>query len=467
MGLDTPSSRLYKEGRSQFVQQCEARYTDPKDLALLRDFLAQQGSPEEARQAAGALKADAGKKYGSKKIGDTEIPGAWIDQIMSNIGNFVAVGNYAMTGAPESVGLAWFAVKLTLSAIQSNYDLYNFFGAGLTDISEIMILIPHYDRMYDERDRAKAEKADFKPSPILDKLYQDIVSTYAAVLNFSFSIKRHLSAGTMAKLRHGFKDFLGTSKAKFQGKIDTIATLKKKILEGSQAIFQDKTLQGFDAVKGVMSSIEGTVNDIKQFQNEFLQLQERQIEQWQLVMQKMDDIKASTKPKTAWDAALSEWEKNRKLLNPLKDTSDALVVAIDKRHPGTCQWIFDSPGYHDWMEADDNRMLCFVGQRGFGKSTLLATVVEQLGVEEAGDHPSTLLYLSCGMNGRGQASGAAPTVDEVCHTLLYQLYRLAAEDESRIKLLEDCNKVFKNPKASKKGGAMLQKPQRRKSPRVF
>lgn len=364
MGSATPSLRLYKEGRSQFVRDCEARYTESKDLAIFRDFLAQQGSPEEAREAAAALRDDTGKKYGSKKVGDAEIPGAWIDQIMSNIGNFVTVGNYAMTGAPESVGLAWFAVKLTLSAIQSNYDLYNFFGAGLTDISEIMILIPHYDRMYDERERAKAEKADFRPSPVLDKLYQDIVSTYAAVLNFSLSIKRHLSAGTLAKLRHGFRDFLGTSKAKFQGKLDDIAALKKKILEGSQAIFQDKTLRGFDAVKGVISSIQGTVNEIKQFHDEFLQLQERQAEQWELVLQKVEDIKATTKLKTPWDLALQEWEKNKKALNPLKDTSEAFAVAIDKRHPGTCQWIFSMPEYRVWAKADDSQLLCLVGERG-------------------------------------------------------------------------------------------------------
>lgn len=57
--------------------------------------------------------------------------------LLRNIGTFVEVGNYAMKGAPESVGLAWFAIKLTLSAIQSNYELYSFFGSGLTDISEI------------------------------------------------------------------------------------------------------------------------------------------------------------------------------------------------------------------------------------------------------------------------------------------------------------------------------------------
>lgn len=138
MATSTPSSRLYKDALSQFKRETEAHYHDSsKKLDLLKDFLAQQGSPEEAQVAAGSLRADAGKKWGSKKVGDAEIPAAWIDKIMGNIGNFVEVGNYAMKGAPESVGLAWFAVKLTLSAIQSNYELYAFFGSGLTDISEI------------------------------------------------------------------------------------------------------------------------------------------------------------------------------------------------------------------------------------------------------------------------------------------------------------------------------------------
>ena len=138
MATNAPNSRLYKDALSQFKRETEAHYHDSsKKLGLLKDFLAQRGSPEEARAAAGSLRDDAGKKWGSKKVGDAEIPAAWIDKIMGNIGNFVEVGNYAMKGAPESVGLAWFAVKLTLSAIQSNYELYAFFGSGLTDISEI------------------------------------------------------------------------------------------------------------------------------------------------------------------------------------------------------------------------------------------------------------------------------------------------------------------------------------------
>ena len=138
MATGTPNSRLYKDALVQFKKDTEEHYRDSsKKLKLLHDFLASRASPEEAQAAAGNLKTDTGKKWGSKKVGEAEVPAAWIDKIMGNIGNFVEVGNYAMKGAPESVGLAWFAVKLTLSAIQSNYELYNFFGAGLTDISEI------------------------------------------------------------------------------------------------------------------------------------------------------------------------------------------------------------------------------------------------------------------------------------------------------------------------------------------
>lgn len=357
------SSQLYKEARKQFVREAEARYKDNKDLELLRDFLTQNSSPEEAQAAAGALKTKTSEKWGAKRVGDTEIPAAWIDTLMANIGNFVAVGNYAMTGAPESVGLAWFAVKLTLSAIQSNYDLYTFFGSSLTDISEIMIIIPHYDRLYDERAKAVSH-AEWKSSPVVDKLFQDIIDAYAAVLDFSLSIRRHLSAGTLAKLRHGFKDFFGVSKGKFEGKMGAIAALKQKILEDSQAIFQDKTLHQLDAVKGIVTSIEGTVTQIKDFQSELNKMHQEQTAQWQLLLEKMEDVKATTKPKTPWDLALQEFEKNKGALDPEKNTSDALGKAIDERHPGTCQWIFEGPEYKEWKNSGIGGLLCLGGQEG-------------------------------------------------------------------------------------------------------
>ena len=200
------SSQLYLDSLWQFEQAAKMRYQgDNKHTKMLRDFLKEREDPKDAQKAADELKDRAGEK----------LPAPWIEKLVENIGNFVAIGNYAMTGAPESVGLAWFAVKLTLSAIRSNYDLYLFFGSALTDITEIMVIIPHYDRLYDERSKAN----DWKPSPVVGKLFDDIKAAYIAILSFSFSVKRHLGAGTLARLRHGIRDFFGESKGSFEGDI--------------------------------------------------------------------------------------------------------------------------------------------------------------------------------------------------------------------------------------------------------
>jgi len=101
-----------------------------------------------------------------------------------------------------------------------------------------------------------------------------------------------------------------------------------------------------------------------------------------------------------------------------------------------------------------SKLLCLSGEQGSGKSVVLATVIEQLGEGDIGD--STLIYFSCGSTKRGAANKGALSVDDVCHTLLYQLYCLAREDEKNVKLLEDCNRVFANPKAKSIGKVISQ-----------
>lgn len=86
-----------------------------------------------------------------------------------------------------------------------------------------------------------------------------------------------------------------------------------------------------------------------------------------------------------------------------------------------------------------------------GKSVVLATVVEQLDSNE--DSKVALLYLNYGKARAGALNKGTASVDAVCNTLLYQLYSFARLDEQNVKLLEDCNRVFANPKASKGIGA--------------
>jgi len=81
-----------------------------------------------------------------------------------------------------------------------------------------------------------------------------------------------------------------------------------------------------------------------------------------LVLTSMEDIKSTTKPKTAWDIANDTFEKNKETLNPQKNTFNALVDALDQRHPGTCLWIFKHQQYIDWYKSTTNGMLCINGQ---------------------------------------------------------------------------------------------------------
>lgn len=349
---------LYDEALTRFRKGAVERYSG-KEAESLGEFLHESASPEEAKKAAELLQSDAGKKYGGRKVGDVEIPESWIANIMGNIENFVAVGEFVTRGAPESVGMAWYAVKLTLTAIHSNYDLYTFFGSGLSDISEIMIIVRHYDRLYDER-----SKPDWKPSALVEKLFQDVIGAYAAVLDFSFAIKRHLTAGSLTRIKHGFKDFFGLSKIKFEDKLSTVATLKKKILEESQGAFQDKTLTQLDGVSTILVGIEGSVRHIQDFQLTQQKLHEDAMAKFDAMLKGLDDIKASTKRKSQWDYAVQDFKTYQKHLDPLKGAFRILGDTVDAVHPGTCQWVFEEDLYKQWSDASDNSLLCITGPEG-------------------------------------------------------------------------------------------------------
>jgi hypothetical protein len=126
------------------MREAEARYKSSRDIEMLRNPPGQYIVPNDAKMQAIDLIERVGKKYSR----------SWINKLTANIGRIVTISNHATIGAPESVGLAWFAVKLTLSAIQSNYDLYLFSDTALLGITEIIIIILRYDCLYDEQLKA-------------------------------------------------------------------------------------------------------------------------------------------------------------------------------------------------------------------------------------------------------------------------------------------------------------------------
>lgn len=76
--------------------------------------------------------------------------------------------------------------------------------------------------------------------------------------------------------------------------------------------------------------------------------------------------------------------------------------SIEKRLPGTCNWIFDQQEFIDWAKKDisgPKRPLLWIhGQAGFGKTVLCAQIVKRL--IENGDRPVAHFFLSSNFDSR-------------------------------------------------------------------
>ena len=182
-----PKTNLWEEGRAEFVSNLQASGYKQKDID---EFLQDRASFQDARSGCESLKADTEKKYGSLEVARKKMPTKWIGLVMDNMDRFMQIGDTLVTGAPESVGMAWWAVRQILGGIQNNYKLYGFFGSSLATITDAMVIIGTYDKLYDER-----KKSGWKASDVVSELLKHIRGVYAAILDFSWSIKKHVKAG--------------------------------------------------------------------------------------------------------------------------------------------------------------------------------------------------------------------------------------------------------------------------------
>lgn len=118
---------LWEEDRDQFLQDLRAQRIDEE---LIGQFLQNKATSENVKRSCQSLQIDYNGKYGQVDVTGKAIPAKWTARIMDNIGRFVIIRGFAMKGAPETVGLVWFAVKQVLNAVQNNYKLYGFLRNG-------------------------------------------------------------------------------------------------------------------------------------------------------------------------------------------------------------------------------------------------------------------------------------------------------------------------------------------------
>lgn len=358
------SSRLWDEARVDFENKMRKDFQSTKDHELLREFLNGKEEPGSVRESARKLAAEADGQW----IGDKIIPRRWADKIMSNIDSFTTATSSGMDFAPESAKLVWFGVNRVLSAIQSNYQLYAMFGTGLTDITDVMIIILHHDRLYDERTLAET---GLKQDNMTRELFKTIKAAYSAVLEFCFAVKRYLKPNLSRKIVNGVKHFFGTAQDRFEQILRAIEAMKNAVLQNSQSVFQKMSLDGVASIKDgvgsinkVVQNIQHTMDKIRDFEPELQEMRKDQNRYFGAVLEKLNEILISTKPKTPFEMALQEFEINMASLGAQYDSTRNLEEALSCRYSNTGQWIFKDEDYLDWINSPRNEILWLTGNEG-------------------------------------------------------------------------------------------------------
>lgn len=445
---------LYDDGLKQFEKDARVRCKDKADQHEMLDiFMDQHGNIADAKNAAGKLQEHTvARRSHSLRIGHKEIiPAEWINKVRDNISNIQKAGDIAMKWAPESISMAWFAISKVLGAVSEDYKLYQTFGSGIKDATDIMTIISQIDQLYAQR-----SKPGSKSSEILLTLFKELTTAYAAVLDFWFSVTKHVSAKSFGRLVHAMENAIGSGTARYNDKLAGLAAIKEKVAQTSNRAFHEGTFDRFDDLKGTVDAIKDQLTDMKKFDAWFLEFSQTLIDVKGDTSKTVDNTnKILERLTTPWQKAKDRWERLMKDLNPLKEADqprqDASRIYKESQ---TCEWLQNDDDWTVWsQEPHYNSLLCITGQQGSGKTVAISAMVDQL-LDLENDAENAVLYVSCAMNSKGELEeDSAKNRLRICSTLLGQMYRyafqIAEEDEENSDLLDKCLDATLNPKQEK------------------
>ena len=256
------------------------------------------------------------------------------------------------------------------------------------------------------------------------------------MLDYFYSVKKHISGGKRSKLVHALKDTVGAINREFDGKTAAIQAQKVKIVQYSEAAFQQKTTDKLGNVSGELETIQQTMREVYEFQ-------QQSSNDWKEIL---SELKASKQPSHR-EIAVAEHEKNMQRLIPWLDGSaETMSIHSKEREEGTCSWITEIPTFGTWCDSNTGAILCVTGEASFGKSVLGTYVCEKLGSETGHDAQVVAQYISINTNSNNDR---ADTSRLIGNTLLRTIYEYALDDTGDELLLQQCNGLFSHPKQRK------------------
>ena len=340
-------TRNWRAARARFQNQSK------HDPERVNDFLGQHESPLQAKEFCVAAQGKASKQY-AQAVGG----------VLSKIETFMKVGDVAMKGAPESVGLAWMGIRLCMHSVQDDFATFNLFSGAASDIIGILLSCRAYGKMYGG-DGGQKGSADFKE--LHEKVVDYIPKIYSDVLEFSYQMRKHMGRSIGLRL---LKGLLSSAVNKFKGMIDGIRfseqTMSKYAQQATQQLtiyYEELGLHKQDNLLGSQQAMLTEVATIKDILFESARGQKIFEEH----IKELENERKHMKKKTPRDEAKEKFEANKVKLKPTS-TEDALDRGRDMRSVGTCEWVFALDPYKEWRNSEKSNVLWIQGDGGMGKS---------------------------------------------------------------------------------------------------
>jgi Cdc6-like AAA superfamily ATPase len=178
----------------------------------------------------------------------------------------------------------------------------------------------------------------------------------------------------------------------------------------------------------------GTLDGIKAQLEESVRLREAQTEDLHTLRTLVVDM---NKDLTPHGVALKQFEQNTRKLKAISNQQVELNAKIARRLPAqTCTWIYEQDAFLDWYQSTDSAMLWISGGPGFGKSILMAAVIDELQKRASKAEATGHIVVYCFCN-----RGAAITreTDRILDHLLSQVY--SCLKNSPTETLDKANKL--------------------------
>jgi hypothetical protein len=141
----------------------------------VEEFLKVYTTPQAVAQTLRERQREAPNQYGPV-----------LTKVLGKIDIFLAAGDIAVKGAPESVGLAWTGISLALGSMQDDFATFQLFSSACVDIIGIMVSCRLFGRMF------QTSKGPPEFFEIQDATRNAIPKVYANILEFSYQMFKYM-----------------------------------------------------------------------------------------------------------------------------------------------------------------------------------------------------------------------------------------------------------------------------------